>query len=317
MEKLENRIAGISFGTELEYNNISRENAARAIQSVVGGTVRYTGNTDGYYCWSVFAADGRQWKAISDCSLGDMENSAEIVSPILKLADMDTLQNVVRALRAAGARATEKGSQHVHIGARDYLSARQMANLAKIFYRQESIILRAAGTYESRLGRYCQPMDIDFIRALNEYDFLPDTAANNAANNNLLNRAWFYDYGRRDTISPSHYDSHRYRAINFNNVWRNSGTIEFRYFNATNHAGHVKFNILFCLGLAALAHESRAAAARPESRREYAAESGKYDLRVFLLRMGMIGDFWRNARAYYYTNIGGSAAWKHGRPAGR
>jgi len=32
-----------TFGTELEYTHIGRERAAKAIQSVVGGSVRYTG----------------------------------------------------------------------------------------------------------------------------------------------------------------------------------------------------------------------------------------------------------------------------------
>ena len=34
---------GLTFGTELEYTNITREKAAKAIHSVVGGTVRYYG----------------------------------------------------------------------------------------------------------------------------------------------------------------------------------------------------------------------------------------------------------------------------------
>ena len=31
----------LTFGTDLEYTNITREKAAKAIHSVVGGTVRY------------------------------------------------------------------------------------------------------------------------------------------------------------------------------------------------------------------------------------------------------------------------------------
>ena len=33
----------LTFGTELEYTNISRERAVKAIHSVVGGTIHYTG----------------------------------------------------------------------------------------------------------------------------------------------------------------------------------------------------------------------------------------------------------------------------------
>ena len=53
---------GLTFGTELEYTNITREKAAKAIHSVVGGTVRYYGG--GYDAWQVTAPDGRIWKAV-------------------------------------------------------------------------------------------------------------------------------------------------------------------------------------------------------------------------------------------------------------
>ena len=91
---------GLTFGTELEYTNISRERAAKAIHSVVGGTIRHSGGT--YDEWTVVAPDGRHWKAISDGSLDDRTTSAEVVTPILRWEDMDTLQAVVRELRKAG-----------------------------------------------------------------------------------------------------------------------------------------------------------------------------------------------------------------------
>ena len=129
----------LTFGTELEYTNISRERAAKAIHSVVGGTIRYTGG--GYDEWTVVAPDGRHWKAVSDGSLGSRSTSAEVVTPILKWDDMDTLQAVVRELRKAGAKTPECTSQHVHIGVRDF-NARQIANFARIFYKQEELLLR-------------------------------------------------------------------------------------------------------------------------------------------------------------------------------
>ena len=54
----------LTFGTELEYTNISRERAVKAIHSVVGGTIHYTGG--GYDEWTVIAPDGRHWKAVSE-----------------------------------------------------------------------------------------------------------------------------------------------------------------------------------------------------------------------------------------------------------
>src|SRR5574344_1642012 len=100
----EAELANMTYGCELEYEGISRETAARTVAPVVGGTVRYDGGS--YDTWVTIAPDGRVWKAVSDGSLRGM--SAEVVTPILKLADMETLQRVVRALRAAHAEANER-----------------------------------------------------------------------------------------------------------------------------------------------------------------------------------------------------------------
>ena len=64
----------LTFGTELEYTNISRERAAKAIYSVIGGRVRY--ERGAYDTWTVTAPDGRVWKAVSDGSLGNRAKSA-------------------------------------------------------------------------------------------------------------------------------------------------------------------------------------------------------------------------------------------------
>lgn len=87
----------LTFGTELEYTGISRERAAKAIHAVVGGTIRYAGQS--YDAWQVTAPDGRIWQAVADGSLGGRATSAEVVTPILKYDDLETLQAVVRELR--------------------------------------------------------------------------------------------------------------------------------------------------------------------------------------------------------------------------
>ena len=70
----------LTFGTELEYTGIARQVAAKAIQGVIGGRVRFTGGA--YDAWEVTAPDGRIWKAIRD---GSLENGGcEVVTPILR-----------------------------------------------------------------------------------------------------------------------------------------------------------------------------------------------------------------------------------------
>ena len=286
---------GLTFGTELEYTHISRERAANAIQKVVGGTVRHT--ADGYDAWTVFAPDGRQWKAVRDGSLTGESTSAEVVTPILKWEDMETLQKVVRELRKAGAETPSCTSQHVHIGVRDF-TAKQIANFARIWYKQETLVLKALGTLPTRLARYTKPTDREFIARLERMK--PTTRE-------ALNEAW---YGHRNP-NPSHYDSSRYRAINLNNVWR-TGTVEVRAFNGTRHAGEVKAHIQLCLMVAAKA--KIAACASTKNPRPYNAESAKYDMRIFLLRLGMNGPEFKTARYHLLKKMPGSAAWKHGKP---
>ena len=169
------------------------------------------------------------------------------------------------------------------------------------FYKQEELILKAAGTLERRLRHYTQRTDREFIARLEKAK--PTTRE-------ALNRAWF----GYENPHPEHYDSARYRDINLNNVWR-MGTVEFRLFNGTTHAGEVKAHIQLCLAIAAKA--KIATCASTKNQRPYNPASARYDLRVFLLRLGMIGPEFKNTRMHLMKRMPGSAAWKNGRPEGR
>lgn len=148
---------------------------------------------------------------------------------------------------------------------------RHLGNLAKIIYKQEPLILHALGISRDR-----------------------------------LNRIW-YGYHNRQ---PQHYDNNRYHRVNLHNVWYR-GTVEFRWFEATLHAGRIKAYLQFCLAVAAKALNGRAASSR---KRDFDPQSAKYDFRVFLLHLGLIGDEFKTARKHLMTNMPGDAAFKNGRP---
>lgn len=285
-----------TFGTELEYVRISRQKAAEAIQSVVGGQVRYAGGQ--YDAWKCQAEDGRVWKCVNDASLIDAPSNrrAEVVTPILKYEDIETLQQVVRALRHAGARATGCCSQHVHLGMEDS-TPEQVANLAKMFYKQEELILKALGTSDARLNQYTRRTDDAFINRISRRKPRTDSE---------LNEAWF---GYRNP-NPAHYDHSRYHDLNLANLWRIK-TAEVRCAEGSTHSGEIKSVIIFCLALAVKAKNSKAASA---AKREYNPASAKYDFRVFLLRLGLSGKEFKNVRYHLLKRLPGSAAWKHGRP---
>jgi hypothetical protein len=73
------------------------------------------------------------------------------------------------------------------------------------------------------------------------------------------------------------------------------------------HAGEVKAYVQFVLALAAKGLTGRAASSK---RRAFDPSTAKYDFRVFLLNLGLIGDEFKTARLHLTKHLGGSAAWK-------
>jgi hypothetical protein len=260
--------------------------------------MQYVGTPTSYDPWQVTDLKGRVWKVVKDASLVNVPEHlrAELVTPILSYSDLDTLQQVVRAVRAAGARVDKTTGIHVHVGAAPF-DGRGLTRLAKLVYKQEPLIFAALGLERARADRYAKPLNPDFIAKLERYR--PQTK-------DQLNRIW---YGHRN-YSPQHYDATRYYGVNFHNVWYR-GTVEFRWFEGTLHAGKIKAYVQLVLALAAKGLNSRAASSR---KREFRPESAKYDFRVFLLHLGLIGDEFKTARKHLLDAMPGDAAWKRGRP---
>ena len=296
--KMQNQIETmkrLTYGTELELESITRERAAQAVQSVVGGRVRHEGGS--YDKWTVTAPDGRVWSMVSDASLSSRANSAEVVTPILRWEDMETLQEVVRALRRAGATAPRTTSQHIHVGAGE-MTVAQIINLVKMEYKQEELLIKSLGTHESRLARYCRRTDASFIERIE---------ARRPKTMRELNEAWYGHYNE----CPTHYDSTRYRFLNLHALFT-KGTLEWRGPNGSLHAGEVKARIVLALAMTAKAITAKCASAK--NRREYNPLSAKYDMRILLLHLGLSGDEFKNVRMHLLKNLPGSAAWKNGRP---
>jgi hypothetical protein len=287
----------LTFGIEIETIGQSRETLAYALQTVLGGTAHHTGGS--YDAWEVADASGRKWKLVTDGSLSaPRERQAEVVSPILRYEDLDQVQEVVRALREAGAKVDGSCGIHVHVGTAPF-ETKHIINLAKLVYQQEDLIVAALGVQQRRLSSFTKKVDERFIREIERRR--PRTLQ-------ALNEVW-YGYHNR---TPYHYDQTRYHGLNLHNIWFR-GTVEFRYFEAALHAGKVKAYVQFCLALATKALASKAAVSR---KRTYAPATGRYDFRVFLLRLGMIGDEFKTARKHLLANLAGSAAWKRTRPQG-
>lgn len=280
----------LTFGVEIELTGIARQHAAQVVQTVVGGTVTYTGGS--YDTWTCVAPDGRKWNASRDSSIVVTgEGSAEVVTPILTYADMDTLQQVVRALRAAGAKAHPSCGIHIHVGA-DQLKREpaSLARLLKWWHKQEEIVLAMARTQAGRRDTFCRPMSEAVYARVDKWD---GSLAG-------LAKVW---YGTSNPSTSYHYDSSRYHALNLHSVWFR-GTVEFRLFECTTHAGQVKAYVQLCLAIVAQAiNASRARGAR----RLFVEARGKWDARIILRNLGMMGAEFASARKHLMDHLQGTS----------
>lgn len=300
-----------TIGVEVEMNSIRRDKAAK-LAAKFFGTGRYedTACRNGYYTWSAWDGEGREWKFQRDVSIaGPDDEKCEMVTPILTYKDMETLQELIRRLRKAGAKSdpTRGCGVHVHIGAKGH-TAKTMRNLANIMASHESLLADALALDRSRMSRYCRTVDPDFLKALNRKK--PKTMA-------AFADIWYTEnnatYGR-----SQHYNSSRYHMLNFHATFT-KGTIEFRLFQFDApegekknglHAGQLKSYIQLCLALSQMAKEVKGASAKPQQN-----DNPKYAMRTWLMRLGFIGEEFKTAREVLTKRLAGDAAFRNGRPA--
>jgi hypothetical protein len=251
-----------------------------------------------YDPWECRDTAGRVWKVVADSSLNNVpaDLRAEVVSPVLTYDDIPLLQEVVRAVRKAGARVDEKAGLHCHVSHPD-VTPKAIANLCKMVWKQEELIYAALGVTKERMERYCRPLNPAFIERITRTP--PRTFQQ-------LNRQW---YGKYEP-NPQRYSPTCYCLVNVNG-WFVRSAIEFRAYAGSLHAGKIKAAILFSMALLARAINAHGASAR---KRAYDANSAKYDMCVFLISaLGMNGDEFKTARKHLLALMPGDSAFKYGK----
>ena len=281
-----------TFGIEVEMNGISRANAAAVIVAHFGTRVEYIGGAYDARC--VPDAQGRKWKVVSDASIsGPSDERTEVVSPICLWEDIETVQAVVRELRKAGARTDSSCGIHVHIG-RGRHTPKTLRNLVNIVNAKEDLLTQALQILPERRERFCRPVDTRFLEQLNR---------RKPTNDAKFAQLW-YDDLNWVTCAQWHYHPTRYHLLNLHSVFQ-KGTIEFRAFNGTLHAGEIKSYIQLCMAISHQALESSSASPRrPET------DNPKYTFRCWLLRLGFIGPEFETARLHLLKHLPGNAAWR-------
>ena len=109
---------------------LTRQRAAEAVAALFGISARQTHESTTYDPWEVIDQDGKKWRFVYDGSIkatmrdGRRQIPAtsgiykvEMNSPKLSYEEMGKLQEVVRALRHAGAVVNSSCGMHVHVDA--------------------------------------------------------------------------------------------------------------------------------------------------------------------------------------------------------
>lgn len=289
------------FGIEIEMTGITREKAAKVIAEYFGTESFYIGTY--YETYGAKDRQGRTWKATYDSSIIAQKKErgrtvgandtykCEIVSPILTYEDLPDLQEVVRQLRHSGAFVNNQCGIHIHVDASRY-TPQTLRNLVNIIASKEDILYKALQIDPARL-RWCKKTNERLLETINRKK--PETME-------ALKDIWYAGSNRG---RMEHYNETRYHGLNLHSTFT-KGTVEFRLFNSTTHAGEIKAYIQFCL---AVSHQ--ALTQKKASARKTVTDNEKYAFRCWMLRLGLSGDEFKTCRLHFLKHLEGNAAWRN------
>jgi len=215
------------IGIEVEFTGISRDTAARTVAQVLGTSKTYVGGV--YNKHIIPYTNNHDYIIMRDASI-DPECSTnrrdynhdnykcELVSPILKAADIGIFLKIINALKARGAKTNRSCGIHIHVNVADF-SAIQIRNLVNIVYSKEDLLYRALDIDNFR-EHWCKKANKTFVSHINDY-------SRNNINMNAIKNAWYNGNG-----GYRHYDSSRYHLLNLHSFFEGKG-VEFRCFNGS------------------------------------------------------------------------------------
>lgn len=292
------------FGIEIEFTGITRADAAKTAAGYLGGETAAC--NDYYDAQELKAPDGRSWKFMYDSSIAcqyrhegrtgwaGRKHSVELVSPILLYReDISTVQEMARRLRKAGGFANRSCGIHIHLDGGNH-TPRSLRNFINIIYAHNDLLYKALQIAPERM-RYCKKMDACLVERMNKEK--PKTFGQ-------IESIWYEGYPRD---RGGHYNRSRYHFLNLHSFFHGNHTVELRGFNSTLHAGKIRAYIVLALAL-----NHQALTQKSASSRKVQEENEKFAMRVWLNRIGFIGDEFKNCREHLYQHLDGNAAWRYG-----
>jgi hypothetical protein len=291
------------FGIEIEFTGITRTKAAEVAATYFGSSTRTS--SDYYQSRYVTDQSGREWRFMSDASIrcqrkegrrttsANNEYSVELVSPILTYyEDIKTVQELVRRLRKAGGFTNDSCGIHVHLNGADH-TPKSIRNFINIVASKNDLFYKSLQIIPERM-RFCKKMDAYLVERMNNRK--PKTFQQ-------IETIWYEGY--REGRSNRYHNS-RYHFLNLHSFFTANKTVELRGFNSQLHAGKVR-----AYAALALALNNHALTLKSASSRKVQSENEKFAMRVFLNRIGFIGDEFKSCREHLYLHLDGNAAWRY------
>lgn len=242
------------FGVEVEFTGISREMAANAVAEVLNSS-----SSDPepvcYKTRKILDSQGRTWKIMRDSSIVPLrkageadldEYRVEFVTPPLNYEDIETLQMIIRKFKELGGVPHSSCGIHIHVDGANH-TATSLRRLVNFFFSRQEIIYDALAV-GIRKEHWCRPVCEELLKKMKKEKNI-DTRK--------VEEIWYSSANDHypGGIDHSHYNTTRYHALNLHSFFQ-KGTVEFRLFNSTLHAGRIKAYIQFILALSAWSIES-------------------------------------------------------------
>ena len=290
------------FGVEVEMTGITREKAARLVAGVLGTTPSHP-ESNCYHTRTIADQAARKWKIMRDSSITPIRNDdtsepldeyrVEFVTPPLNYSDIELLQNIIRKLRENGAKAHSSCGIHIHVDGANH-TAVSLRRLVNFMTARQDLIYEALQIGD-RESSWCHKLNKTLLDAMKKDKYLTKEKAE---------EIWYSraNDGYCGGIDHQHYNSTRYHGVNLHSFFT-KGTVEFRLFNSTLHAGKIKAYIQFCLAVSAWAITSQEKIVF-RSMDGYTPEQKVTIMRNILThRLGLYGDEFKTCRLHLMTPL--------------
>lgn len=290
------------FGVEVEMTGITREKAARLVAGVLGTTPSHP-ESNCYHTRTIADQAARKWKIMRDSSITPIRNDdtiepldeyrVEFVTPPLNYSDIELLQNIIRKLRENGAKAHSSCGIHIHVDGANH-TAVSLRRLVNFMTARQDLIYEAL-QIGARESNWCHKLNKTLLDAMKKDKNLTKEKAE---------EIWYSraNDGYCGGIDHQHYNSTRYHGVNLHSFFT-KGTVEFRLFNSTLHAGKIKAYIQFCLAVSAWAITSQEKIVF-RSMDGYSPEQKVTIMRNILThRLGLYGDEFKTCRLHLMTPL--------------